>query len=897
MVTKGSTLTLALLVLLAACAPIEAAPRARKPRRSMSAPTLMAQAKPAAGAASGRAVERADTASRAGTAAATGSAVSGGVTTSASRSLPALTAPAPEEVTGAVNLREEAMSRATRVNGHGERIPDLLRLYPNESKIIKVEGLKRISITNQQVADVVIVSPDEVMVLPNQTGVGGRTSAYFWDKDGRKEIRIVVIGRSEETSIAEQIQKDINLPNIGVEFINNRIILRGKVRNGSEKQYATDISGLYGGQILNLIEVEGVSVDPKEALIKLLNLPDVKITIVNTALQASAAQLAPALGLPATPAPQQPGISVTPPLYVSANNPAMSAGIGGTGASGSTGSGQPAQAAGVPTAAPPATVMVLLEGTVDDEQDKSKADEITRAFFNASLGNQQSAVVINHIEIVKPVQVLVEALLLDMNADTSRAFDFKWGTNPAGVTQPGSDFPSPNAVANPNTINFLEVPIAQTFGQFTHTGGEVSHNGFWPPFPFPVNRFNRLDPLMVQVQWAIKNNKAKLIASPKVVTRSGLDATINVGGTVPLQVPAGLGVTGIQLLRFGTLMRITPTVDHRGNIDTKVNISVSDSQGGGATTNRDTDTRVTVRDGQHIVVSGLVQNSESIAVTKVPFFGDLPWVGRLFQTKTKNTQQRETVAIVTPRLLDAVEKDEMFANSPQYGDSGPSAADRVAANKGGQKAARTSKPAAGTTGSAAKPAAASISTQDDSNQVASTALDRARRETEARVAQLTTASGGVDTKATGADGKLSERQARARAIFASIKAKDSSNPQAIATRGPAKRFTPLAEPSEVPLMTTAPIPAPAQDGASPAWGDDLGGDGAPSPFVPGARAGQGGTATDGLVASASPEEKTATNGGDTATAGSAKDESIDRVSRKIDDLFDKIDRSMAGQAQ
>ncbi|MBI4871295.1 MAG: pilus assembly protein N-terminal domain-containing protein, partial [Candidatus Riflebacteria bacterium] len=445
---KGPKLVLAVLVFLAAVTPLPAAPRTRKSRApavTVAAPSFMLAAAPEA----------------------TGTAAPASPGTTRAARLPA---PAPEAVPGALALDSAtAGMTVSRLDTSRDRLPDVLRLYPNESKIIKVEGLKRVSITNQDVADVVIVSPEEILVLPNKAGAGGRTSAYFWDKDGRKELKLIVIGRIEESAIAEQIQKDINLSGVKIEYINGRILMRGKVRNPTEKAYAKDIAGLYGSQgILDLLEVEGISVDPKEALIKLLNLPDVKITVVNTALQASAAQLAPQPGQ--TPPSQEPagasGLSVTPPLYVQSGSSAASvaggsagtiggpnAGAGSTGSQGST--------PGLPPGAPPATVMVLLEGTVDDEQDKARADEITRAFFaaNDATGRLGAAVVINHIEVIEPVQVLVEGLLLELSRGNSKQFDFKWGTQTIAGLVPGAELQS-NAAGTFDQMRFAETPVA-----------------------------------------------------------------------------------------------------------------------------------------------------------------------------------------------------------------------------------------------------------------------------------------------------------------------------------------------------------------------------------------------------------------------------------------------------
>ncbi len=809
---KGSKLILAVLVFLAACPPLSAAPQAKKPAK-----TVKTVAAPAT-AATSTAVEAADSGA----------------------------------IPGTLTLTPGQQVMNPRLDSAHGIVPDVLRLYPNESKIIRVEGLKRVSITNQDVADVVIVSPEEIMVLPNKGGLGGRTSAYFWDKDGRKEIRIVVIARNEEKLIAEQIQKDINLPNIAIEYINNRTILRGKVRNPTEKNYAKDIAGLYGAPILDLLEVEGIAMDPKEALIKLLNLPDVKITVVNTALQASAAQLAPAQpAVQQAPQATNERLSITPPMYVSGSQTASSFGSAGS----APGPVAPSQSStpGLPTAAPPQTVMVLLEGTVDDEQDKARADEITKAFFAASSigANWQAATVINHIEVVKPVQVLVEGMLLELKNDNSRQFDFKWGTNQVAA-QAGAEFQSPAGAipeTNFNRINFMETPVGNTLGQFTHTGGRLSSNDWWLPFPFPMERLNRMDPLLLSVNWALQTGKARLVSSPKIITRSGQEAKIDVGGTVPIPTAAGLGVTGVQLLRYGTQMRITPVVDHRGNIDTKVQISVSDAgRIAGETSNRDTETRVTVKDGEHIVVSGLVQNKDQLAVTKVPFFGDIPWVGRLFQTKTTSKQNIETVAIVTPRLLDAVRKDEMFANS-KYGDQGPTDADLKAANKGGKKGAVD-----------ASMASAPVQTPADS------AISRARNETASRLAKLDTASSTGQKSAP--DAELTERQLRVRAMFGKLKSETEATPvpRRVArvprpvTPRPATSLTEPGDDASLPLMAgPAPIPAPA----STAFPEMVASSGMPVP----------------------PAEVVRTS--------PVAEDNIERVSRKIDDLFDKIDRGIS----
>ena len=72
-----------------------------------------------------------------------------------------------------------------------------------------------------------------------------------------------------------------------------------------------------------------------------------------------------------------------------------------------------------------------------------------------------------------------------------------------------------------------------------------------------------------------------------------------------------------------------------------------------ATQTRTADSSIIVRDGQTIVIGGLVSDRESIAEQKTPVLGDIPWVGNLFKAKQKQSQKLNLMILLTPRIVES----------------------------------------------------------------------------------------------------------------------------------------------------------------------------------------------------------------------------------------------------
>ena len=185
---------------------------------------------------------------------------------------------------------------------------------------------------------------------------------------------------------------------------------------------------------------------------------------------------------------------------------------------------------------------------------------------------------------------------------------------------------------------------------------------------------------MTALQAQITSGNAKILADPTLVVQEGQTARVNLtqevfGGfnlrsvttnniTNQVQEPiiknAGLSlevvVEGIDDNGFVT-MRINPTVSApAASIDTQQGqitlVQSRDLQSG----------LVRLRDGQTLILSGVIQETDRTTVSKVPILGDIPILGALFRSTTRENSRQEVVIIVTPQILDDSDRSNFGYN-------------------------------------------------------------------------------------------------------------------------------------------------------------------------------------------------------------------------------------------
>jgi len=225
------------------------------------------------------------------------------------------------------------------------------------------------------------------------------------------------------------------------------------------------------------------------------------------------------------------------------------------------------------------------------------------------------------------------------------------------------------------------MPFSSTTGQFSPpslgTTQSVTSNGNTSTTTTGTNQFlvsNLLNialfrpdlNLAVFIQALQENNLLEILAEPNLLTESGKEASFLAGGQFPYPVLQNVtggtsGAITIQFKEFGVRLNFTPTLKPDGMMHLKVAPEVSTLDFSNAltiqgflipalATNR-VISEMDLMDGQSFAIAGLLDNRVTEQYQKIPFIGDIPILGKLFQSRTLNKSKNELVVIVTPHIV------------------------------------------------------------------------------------------------------------------------------------------------------------------------------------------------------------------------------------------------------
>lgn len=166
----------------------------------------------------------------------------------------------------------------------------------------------------------------------------------------------------------------------------------------------------------------------------------------------------------------------------------------------------------------------------------------------------------------------------------------------------------------------------------------------------------------------------KILAEPEMVATNGRPATMLSGGEFPIIVPQGLGTQSIQWREFGVRLEAIPFVLGGGalRLDLQPEVSERDFSNSvtiGSTTVpgltvRRVNTQVEMKFGQTLMLAGLISKRQTATTHKVPFLGELPYIGAAFSRKHNEDSETEVVITVTPELVSALDDGQVPAGGP-----------------------------------------------------------------------------------------------------------------------------------------------------------------------------------------------------------------------------------------
>jgi pilus assembly protein CpaC len=292
--------------------------------------------------------------------------------------------------------------------------------------------------------------------------------------------------------------------------------------------------------------------------------------------------------------------------------------------------------------------VIILTGYVTRPEDSDTVAKIASSAVGGNVTN-----VINNLQIGGAQHVLIDVTLAQVDRSEIRRLgvDFAIGGTEAAFR---------------STVSGL---LGGTFSIGGGIGqGTISPNTNLTFGIAPAQIFGAIQALRTE-------GLAKFLSEPKVITQSGRPAFIRAGGQQAVLGPAsGINGPGVILENVGTQVEVLPIVFGNGKIYLEVNPqfrSVNNSRGlntGFGFTpgfnEQQTRSSVLLESGQTFAIGGLIENETEATTNKIPYLGDLPAVGTLFRSVEHSERETELLVLVTPRLVDAMDCNQVPRRVP-----------------------------------------------------------------------------------------------------------------------------------------------------------------------------------------------------------------------------------------
>ncbi|OWK44921.1 Type IV pilus biogenesis and competence protein PilQ precursor [Pseudomonas oleovorans subsp. oleovorans] len=259
-------------------------------------------------------------------------------------------------------------------------------------------------------------------------------------------------------------------------------------------------------------------------------------------------------------------------------------------------------------------------------------------------------------------QVMIEARIVEANVDYDKALGVRWG----GATRRGnwSVYGKDGATSFDNESGQVYLPGTDTVGNVSLQDGVarvpfVDMGVLGSTSGIGIGFLTDNVTLDLQLSAMEKTGNGEIVSQPKVVTSDKETAKILKGQEVPYQEASSSGATSTSFKEAALSLEVTPqiTPDNRIIMEVKVTKDAPDFaralNGGVPPINKnEVNAKVLVNDGETIVIGGVFSNTQTKGVEKVPFLGDLPFLGRVFRRDIVSDNKAELLVFITPRIMN-----------------------------------------------------------------------------------------------------------------------------------------------------------------------------------------------------------------------------------------------------
>ena len=254
-------------------------------------------------------------------------------------------------------------------------------------------------------------------------------------------------------------------------------------------------------------------------------------------------------------------------------------------------------------------------------------------------------------------QVMIEARIVVAQSDATKNLGIEWG---GGYLNKSDDNIVSVSGDTTNVVSLTDSAIAGTLASVSYPGALLVDLGVASTSGFAIG-FASSDLFLTAELSAMEDEgEGEVVSQPKVITGDKQEASIKSGTEIPYQQSSPSGETTVAFKDAVLALFVTPNItpDDRIMLDLRVNQdtvgALVPTGNGGRIPSIDTtqlETQVLVGNGETVVLGGVFKTEDVESVSKVPFFGDIPYIGAFFRSETQVHKKTETLIFITPRIL------------------------------------------------------------------------------------------------------------------------------------------------------------------------------------------------------------------------------------------------------
>ena len=270
--------------------------------------------------------------------------------------------------------------------------------------------------------------------------------------------------------------------------------------------------------------------------------------------------------------------------------------------------------------------------------------------------------VIRRIDVEKP-QVYIKASIVEINSELAQQIGAKYGFEAGAITSNGlfsvaGNMGAKSLMISSDIMNFLNTDKVV----YDSNGNPIKEQS--NPFKFASN-ISQLFSIGAKIDLLQENGAAHVLSEPSILCSNNKESELYVGETRSILTSSSTGNNKDDLVRnnwsredIGLTIKVKPRLSSNNKVVLNVNAVIEDVVPGTGnnnprptTTKRKVNTVATVKSGQTVILGGLIKNVSGSVTSKVPIFGDIPIIGRLFQDKGKAERKVDLVIYLTPYIV------------------------------------------------------------------------------------------------------------------------------------------------------------------------------------------------------------------------------------------------------